>query len=211
MMKPLMPSPLGHALAGIVVASGVARSRGASNRTNAVALGCVAAAVLPDIDLVHYAWHRTITHSVGTTIALLIITVGVTRWVTGRANWRFALLLAGAQASHMFLDWLGTDRSNPAGLMALWPFSDRWFISGWDIFPPVERRQMLSAASIALNLRAAAWEIAIMGPLAATAWTLTRRRRIRDPISDRDGQPPPSAAAVGKGGTSDRPARRGAR
>jgi inner membrane protein len=84
-------------------------------------------------------------------------------------------MCAAAHASHLLLDWLGADPSLPFGIQALWPFSHRWFISGWNLFPSTERRHMFSAAAMVINLEAAAWEIAIMGPI-VLALGLWRRR-----------------------------------
>jgi membrane-bound metal-dependent hydrolase YbcI (DUF457 family) len=90
--------------------------------------------------------------------------------------WGLVLIWAAAHASHLLLDWLGADPSWPFGIQALWPFSHRWFISGWNLFPVTERRHVFSAVSIAINLKAAAWEIAIIGPI-VLALGLWRRRR----------------------------------
>jgi hypothetical protein len=84
-------------------------------------------------------------------------------------------MCAAAHASHLLLDWLGADPSWPFGIQVLWPFSHRWFISGWNLFPYTERRHMFSAGSMAINLKAAAWEIAVMGPI-VLALGLWRRR-----------------------------------
>ena len=40
-----------------------------------------------------------------------------------------------ACAAHLLLDWLGDrTRLSAVGIQVLWPFSDRWFISGWNSF-----------------------------------------------------------------------------
>jgi inner membrane protein len=173
-----------------------------------VTLSCVALAVLPDADLIYMPIHRKATHSIGATILVTILAIAVTGKVTrlstfrraqgppepargtmrsgpgrtpsARAHvaWGLVLVCAAAHASHLLLDWLGADPSLPMGIQALWPFSLRWFISGWNLFPYTERRHILSAASIAVNLKAAGWEIAIMGPI-VLALGLWRRRGMR--------------------------------
>jgi len=80
-----------------------------------------------------------------------------------------------AYASHLLMDWLGADPSQPAGIQALWPLSDRWFISGVNLFPYLERREMLSLTSILINLKAIAEEVAIMGPLVVIVAALRAR------------------------------------
>lgn len=104
--------------------------------------------------------------------------LGASRSGIGRVAWNVVLLCAAAHASHLLLDWLGGDRSQPAGIQLLWPWSDRWFISGWDIFPQVERRRILSAASVAVNLNALVWELLLMGAivLVSYGWRATQEK-----------------------------------
>src|SRR3954451_1333197 len=136
-----MPSPIGHALAGLAVCWTVAPRATAAlapadrhRRVAPLTIACVAAAALPDLDLVYYPFHRTATHSLGFTLLIFIVAAAVTRWATGRPRWRIALVVAAAQGSHVLLDWLGVDGRPPFGIEAFWPFSHRWFISGWDVF-----------------------------------------------------------------------------
>jgi membrane-bound metal-dependent hydrolase YbcI (DUF457 family) len=220
-----MPSPIGHALAGLTIAWAAGppadsttsadpggRSTDPSGlRITPLTWACLAAAVLPDLDLVHYPLHRTISHSFGFTLLIMIIAAGVTGWVTGRVRWRAALVVGAAHASHILLDWLGVDRFAPAGIEALWPVSHHWYISGWDVFLPTERRDVLSTRTFAINLRAAVRELAIMGTIAAATWSVRRRRRSRVQSSAQDVPPPPSGAAGDRGDTSDRRGRCAAR
>jgi membrane-bound metal-dependent hydrolase YbcI (DUF457 family) len=204
-----MPSPIGHALAGVAVAWSAEQLPGPAGLKRpfplGVTLSCVTLAVLPDADLLYMPIHRTMTHSIGATILVTIVAIAVTGKVTrlstlrrcqdrrGSARgttragqeetpparayvlWGLVLMCAAAHASHLLLDWLGADPSWPFGIQVLWPFSHRWFISGWNLFPYTERRHMFSAGSMAINLKAAAWEIAVMGPI-VLALGLWRRR-----------------------------------
>jgi membrane-bound metal-dependent hydrolase YbcI (DUF457 family) len=194
-----MPSPVGHALAGLAL--GLAGTpRPVSHRFSRVlgqplTLICVALATLPDADLLIPGFHRRASHSLGATIAVTILAIVVTGWVTrkesgargwglggsgsglrasgsgfGRIAWSVVLLCAAAHASHILLDWLGADRSQPAGIQALWPWSDIFYMSGWDVFPQIERRRIFSAESMAINLNAFVWEILLMGPLVAASY-----------------------------------------
>lgn len=186
-----MPSPIGHALAGVAVAWAAEQLPGSAGLKRpfslAVTLSSVALAVVPDADLIYTPIHRTVTHSVSATISVTILAIAVTGKVTrlstlrraqGSVAWGVVLMCAAAHASHILLDWLGADPSLPSGIQALWPFSYRWFISGWELFPGVERRQMLSAASIVTNLNAVAWEVALMGPIVlALGWLRAKRAR----------------------------------
>jgi hypothetical protein len=210
-----MPSPVGHLLAGLTVGWGTEGNPhlhpDSSLRTfTPFVIWCALVAALPDADLLIPHFHRTATHSLTATALIFIVTAAVTRKVTGRADWRVASALAAAHATHLLLDWLGADPSPPRGFQLFWPFSGRFFISGWDAFPGTERRLRLGDF-LAVNLHAALAEVAIVGPCAVAAWYVRRKRRSRAPISARDIPPRPSAAAAGTVGTSDRRALRGER
>jgi membrane-bound metal-dependent hydrolase YbcI (DUF457 family) len=180
-MNTSMPSPIGHTLAGIAVALMGDRRLTAGIRSTLsrpLVLACAALAALPDLDLVVPGAHRTATHSVTATLFIMIVAAVVTGWVTGRDGrdvLRTALMCGLAHASHLLTDWLGTDLSAPSGIQLLWPFDDRWFISGWNLFPRIERRQMFSTATILINIKAAVWEIAAFVPVLVAAWWLRRR------------------------------------
>jgi membrane-bound metal-dependent hydrolase YbcI (DUF457 family) len=229
-----MPSPIGHLLAGLTVgwlteprtqevptagtgddatprtAEGLTTHHSDARALTPFVLWCAVVAALPDVDLLVPQFHRTATHSLTATLLILIITLAVTGKVTGAPAWRLAFALAGAHATHLLLDWLGADPSPPRGFELLWPFSGRFFISGLDLFPGTERR-IASRAFVAVNLRAAIVELAVLGPCAVVAWWVRRKRRSRVPISVRDVPPRPFAGAAGTAGTSDRPGLREAR
>jgi len=176
-----MPSPLGHSLAGLTVGWLSAPSPRPGTRRLADALSpfvlwCAFLAAIPDADLFVPDFHRTATHSLTATACILIIAAAMTGKVTTRAAWRFALAVAAAHATHLLLDWLATDQYPPAGIQVFWPFSDRFYISGADFFPQVERR-LLRPEAFPINARAAVWEITVMGPIAFLAWQIRARRR----------------------------------
>ena len=167
-----MPSPIGHALAGLAVAWGSdllpPRAGGRPEGVHHDHL-CVMLAVLPDADLLLPIAHRTVTHSFAAVaaVALLMIVAGS---VTGKVTARFAVACVAAYASHLLLDWLQADPTPPLGIQALWPASSRWFISGWDILRPTERRHMFEPATMQRNVLAVVQEIVVLGPVAAAAW-----------------------------------------
>lgn len=164
-----MPSPIGHGLAGLAIGFAVepATTAQTSGRrlSRFAVLGAIFAA-LPDADLLYTPIHRGVSHSVGASVLLMIIAAAVTGWVTGRVQWRWVLLIGAAHASHILMDWMGTDRYPPPGLEALWPFSHDFYISGWDVFPPTERRLYLPRAWWT-NLHALVAEVGFMLPVAA--------------------------------------------
>jgi len=183
-----MPTPIGHALAGLAVAWSAKPPTEAPPLGRALArpltLVCIALAVLPDFDLLSPPVHRAATHSIGATILVTIIAAGVTGWVTGRINWRIAFVCAAAHASHLVTDWLGTDRNlAPYGIQMFWPFDKGWYISGWEMFLPVERRNPFSVATIRVNIAAAIREIVIIGSVVLAVWLAGWRRHPRSPQS----------------------------
>lgn len=175
-----------------------------ASRWSALVLLSAFVAAAPDLDLLYPLSHRLFTHGVGATLVVMIIAGMVTRQVTGRVNWRLVLALGAAHASHIVLDWMGTDRFPPPGIRALWPFSNQFYISGWEIFPNVERR-LWRPDALAVNVHAALMEVLIVGPVAVLSWVATRTRRNRAPISVQDDRQRPSVEAVDKVGTWDRP------
>jgi len=182
-------------LAGLAIglaAEPAAVSQAMGRRLSSFAIVGAVVATLPDADLVYPGIHRGLTHSVGMTAILMIVTMVVTGWVTGRIQWRWVLLVGVAHASHIALDLMGTDRYPPAGLKALWPFSNHFYISGWDIFPPTERRVYLPHALLT-NVRALITETVLVGPVAALLFFVKRTRKSRVPTSARDGLQRPSA------------------
>jgi len=181
-----MPSPIGHALAGVAAAwaadlvPGDRRWRTAprssswySRAGNGLTLACACLAVLPDLDLVMLPVrpqvHRTITHGIGAVVVVGLIAAAVAVNARRPAT-RVALMCAAAYATHLLLDWLGADRFPPYGVQLLWPFSHGWFISNWDLFPQTARRQIMSPAIIRLNAVAIAQETAIMLPIVVALW-----------------------------------------
>jgi len=194
-----VPSPIGHALAGTAIAwAGDALNRRASSVRFVATCALLAAA--PDLDLLLPHWHRSVTHSVAAVAMVFIVAMIVTGEVRRRsrsaatsfgvtrqrdpalsAPWRVALLCALAWASHPFLDWLARDRWPPYGVQILWPFDSRFFVSGLNVFVETERRNPFSGPRLSQNIRAAAQEIAILGPVAVALWLIRVKALARLP------------------------------
>lgn len=179
-----MPSPVGHALAGLAAGWAVAPPCGFARRGLRRGAVFALAAILPDLDLLTSV-HRGPTHGVGAAVL-----AGAVAWAwcafaqsgtrsprrpvvrgEGRARaggppWRFGLAVGAAWGTHTLLDWLGADTSPPIGLMALWPFSRGYYASHLDLFLAVSRRYW-RPDFLALNLHAIAREIVLLAPLAA--------------------------------------------
>lgn len=173
-----MPSPIGHALAGAaVVLAGDAIDR----RRSALPFiaTCAALAVVADFDLALSGHHRSYTHSVTAVAFVFILAAAVTERVT---KWRVALICASAYATHLLLDWLGADATRPPfGIQALWPFVDRFFVSGLNVFAETERRNPFSHATFVQNLWATTREVAILGPVVAALWLIRVKALARLP------------------------------
>ncbi|MDP9322159.1 MAG: metal-dependent hydrolase, partial [Acidobacteriota bacterium] len=115
-----MPSPVGHALAGIAAGWLVDRP-GTLARTVVFALAGTAA----DVDLLFGA-HSGPTHGLGAaviagTLVAVVSSVRPRAAATRNAKEgaiRFGGAVMAAYASHTLLDWLGTDASPPIGIMA---------------------------------------------------------------------------------------------
>lgn len=182
-----MPSPIGHALGGLIAVLAVAPLPGPGDRGDApraprtsrgvvgpilatlpkawrpvLAWGAVAAC-LPDVD---FAWgrHNMETHSVG--FALIL---GAAAYARQRSP-RVAVAVVLAVCTHAFFDWLGSDDMAPLGVMALWPFSTEFYYADAWLFVAISRRYWRDDF-IAQNVTAVLREIVLLVPLvAALVW-----------------------------------------
>jgi inner membrane protein len=121
-----------------------------------------------DLDLLVGA-HSGPTHSIGATCV-----VGFLTYVVGRRG-RFALAVSAAYASHILLDWLGSDSAPPIGIMALWPFTREYYESSLHLFYAISRRYS-SPDFWNLNVRAVARELLVLTPVTLASAFLNRRR-----------------------------------
>src|SRR5258707_13417844 len=178
MIAPRMPSPIGHALAGIAVAwsadliPGDRAWRTAAEGApwyrragDGLTLLCAGLAAAPDLDLA-FAAHRTMTHSFAAAavvgLAAAVLAAGGRRPVA-----RVALMCAAAYGSHLLLDWLGTGNYPPRGIQLMWPFHREWYISDLDIFPQTARLRIFTHGPMMTHMRAPVRELAILGPIVA--------------------------------------------
>lgn len=167
-----MPTPIGHALAGMAIAG----ASGSAIRLKTTHIGvlvfCAAAAdldlLLRFVDGVNH--HRGASHSLGAAVL-----VGVIGFLLKRlgADLPGAMSMSAAWASHVVLDYAGLDTSPPIGELALWPFSNGFFASPVSIFYDVSRS--FSLAAIQHNAIAVAIEFAILGPVAWLCWSRSPR------------------------------------
>ncbi len=166
----MVPSPLGHALGGLIVAWGLAPNiapvvRGLPPK---VAVICALAAVLPDID---FAWgaHNRETHSIG---AAIIAGLVVLAW---KRSPRLAVAVTLSWLTHVLFDWLGSDDTPPLGVMALWPINSNFYFADAFVFEAISRRYWLDNF-LAHNAWAVAKEVLMLGPVLALAWKVRSRK-----------------------------------
>ena len=198
-----MPSPIGHAIAGVAVAWAADLIPG--NRTgrtappsasfyrragNGLTLTCAFLAVAPDLDLLVDGSHRSISHSLVAAAAAGLVAAFAAA-LTRRPVARVTLMCMAAWTSHLVLDWMSVDKLfAPYGIQLLWPL-DRWFISGWDIFPGTERHNIFGAAAIMTNAKSAITELIVIGPIAVVLWLVRVKTLARFPseLARRDHPP----------------------
>src|SRR5688572_13717850 len=172
-----MPSPVGHALGGLIVH--VLSARDAKERASlGRAALLVAAATFPDLDLLFRLvdgrnHHQAETHSIGAAALC-----GIAVWMLARLRRRARPAALGAAAgaawlTHVLLDYVGSDTHPPIGIMALWPFDAGFHKSAWILFLDIGRT--LEWATVRNNALALAWEIALLGPLLLAFWRLRAR------------------------------------
>lgn len=167
-----MPSPLGHALGGLTVgliALGP-RPRATAMLSTPLVLACMAAAAAPDLD---FLWnrHSMETHSVGAALIAGGVAGAMTR------QWRWAVAVALAWATHPLFDWLGSDDGPPLGVVALWPWSHEYYFGELYVFDSIGRN-MRDPNFWPSNLRAVVKEVLLLGPgVAGLLWWHTRPAR----------------------------------
>ncbi|HMB78594.1 MAG TPA: metal-dependent hydrolase [Vicinamibacterales bacterium] len=176
-----MPSPIGHALAGLAAAwtadlipgdrawrTAPATAPFYLRAGDGLTLLCAGLGAAPDLDLAFIA-HRTVTHSIGAVFFVGLFAAALAANAK-RPIARIALMCAAAYGSHLFLDWLGTDFYPPRGIQLMWPINSEWYISGIDVFRQTARLRVFTHGPMMTNIRAVLQEIAILGPTVVALW-----------------------------------------
>jgi membrane-bound metal-dependent hydrolase YbcI (DUF457 family) len=172
-----MPSPVGHTFAGLAAAFLANSFVRLPSLPPRVLAACVAVAVAPDLDLFS-GTHRVYTHSLGAAALVAAVSWLVAR-LRGLPAGATAAAITAAYATHPLLDWVSRDTRPPRGLTILWPLSSSYFISGLDWFGEISRRYWLPGEFIWGNIRAAAWEMFLLLPIAVAAWILWSGRTLK--------------------------------
>lgn len=175
-----MPTPVAHCIAGACLVLAAAR-RIPAVRSLPVTAAVLLAANVPDVDYLAVlrgraameAFHQTWTHSIGfVAAAALVLALPLRRRLGLAPAW---LLLAGAGLTHLLLDLVSYDRRPPIGFPFFWPFSGLPFHAPVDIFPGIDRVNILSLR----NLRELLVELALGVPALLVVLRLCRDRNGR--------------------------------
>jgi len=178
-------TPVGHSLLG-----GAILKSGAGKRSGSVLLlimAVLAYSNLPDIDLffgalrgnpnlVHHQW----THSLFFCLSAGMVS-GLVYGIAGKKNGvKTGLLLSLILISHLLLDMLTKDSSNPFGIQLLWPVSRHYFIFPFTPLPDVYKASSNDAFFRTLfsmhNLKTVGVEIVVCAPLLLLA--IFRKKRV---------------------------------
>ncbi len=175
-----MPTPIGHAFAGLAIAwsaEAIEKSPLRFARRTTLAGTCLGLAIFPDLDWLYPPAHRTMTHSITAVVAAAAAVIAL-HWLRRSPHLATVTIAAtAAYASHLLLDWVGGDTKLPAGIQLLWPFDSGWFISPVSIFRATDIGGFFRPRTMVSNAIAVLTEVLLMVPAAllALAW---RRRQV---------------------------------
>lgn len=164
-----MPTPISHAAVGYAIGAWSPRDIPASTRR--VCLAAAACAALPDIDVIGFAPHRGITHSLTfAVVAAMVATVVLFPEArTRRTRLQLMLTLGIALLSHGVLDALTT---YSLGIEFFAPFSQERFRFPWT---PLGRPNGQLLNELVLE------SLVLFLPAVVLAWLGVKRRRRVDP------------------------------
>ena len=171
-----MPSPIGHALGGLIVALALAPHEGHEDHDGhegnkesklrvlrGLGVWAAAAACLPDIDFL-WGRHNMETHSIGFAV---LVGLAMFAW---RRDMLLSIVCALAVSTHVLFDWLGSDDAAPIGVMALWPLTTQFFFADAWLFDAISRRYWRDDF-VSQNVIAIAKELLLLGtPALALLW-----------------------------------------
>lgn len=185
-----MPSPAGHSLIGFACGAACCLPRCGSWRQlgrrlwrwRGLLLMCVVLANAPDIDYLFglaagdlNSRHQLITHTLGWITVVAVCVWSAQRYFP-RKTVRMSLgLIFLLLASHLAADYFGSDTRPPLGIMALWPFSSRFYLSPWPVFPAPSKTTLGDLLSLK-NLFVVLTEIAFVAPFVLLALASKIRR-----------------------------------
>lgn len=135
-----MSSPIGHSLAGYVIAA--YRSASIWPRNAGLTLLYLLLANAPDLDFIPgmlvgqpNRFHHGISHSIGAGIMAALVVTLLIRAKTKRSFKREFAFTFLIYLSHLLLDIICVDGRPPLGIPLLWPLSETYFM--FPLLPPV--------------------------------------------------------------------------
>lgn len=187
-----MPSPLGHSLAGLLLARStpvvIDRSAVLSRWASATidylgpggvtAIALMTAANAPDLDFIPGLivgtpdlFHRGLSHTLAAAGMFGVLAGLVARLAGLRRPGGVGLLLALAYATHLPLDMTASDATLGNGVKLFWPVSDERFVLPFRMFLDINRDASVGAFLPSLlsshNALAMLVELVVLGPLVA--------------------------------------------
>lgn len=141
----------------------------------------------PDIDFLpglimgnEGLFHRGAGHSVGGAAfyGLLVLAGALFLTRSPGAGLRASLAAFALFTLHLILDLFGRDPGPPHGIKLLWPFTERYFLSAWALFPELERHPF-DLSVIPRAVPVVFFEGVFFGLLMSAAFFLRRRGRGR--------------------------------
>ena len=182
-----MPSPVGHTLLGLAFANLPLKQR---LYQSAVWISFVIfAANAPDLDFLP-GWvlgdinrfHHGISHSIGMAVIFAVLSALLAKLFTNQLRLVFCVGLI-VFLSHLLGDYLGVDVVEPYGAPFLWPLSQEYFLSPYQIFNPIEHGSVGEISNSVFdkifsleNLFAACVEMLIVMPLWIITFFISKRR-----------------------------------
>ncbi len=183
-----MPLPVGHSLMGYALSQTTPMRRDGSGWKTILLF--VVVANLPDLDFAlgflngtPNQYHRHfVSHSFGMSLLVGMLFGLYYKYVRGKTFWNYFCIFTTVYFSHVALDYLSVDTSQPFGVPMLWPFSETYFMSPMPVFLAVEKGggnlAFLQSLFVMHNLMAAFWEFTIFLPLLTLIKVWQYRRRL---------------------------------
>ena len=175
-----MSTPVGHSLVGMCILFLAACGEFFSGRPKQILLFCIIIACLPDIDFIPgiFAGNINAYHHRGTHTLLFAIIVPLVVWLVVRSKDRLKLtvLSFALVMSHLAVDYVTVDKTEPFGIPFFWPLSERYFYSGLAFLPDVFRGETVRTVFNLHNLGTVAREIAVFSPVAVITYFFCRGR-----------------------------------
>jgi inner membrane protein len=165
-----MSSPIGHSLLGASFYYLINNGLGIKKKWNQLAI-YIFASIAPDLDLIPgifigaaNKYHHGATHSLGAAFLFGVIMAAVFKWKKLTRFHTAFLIFFALYSAHIFIDIAAVDLRPPLGVELFWPFSSKYFIAPFRIFPPVHKSSVMDLISFD-NFVTGAIELAIFLPI----------------------------------------------